>query len=204
MKITEYRRGYNDAIKEADVTRLYPYNVISEAEGDEYEYEITLKQFEKCLAERLTNRECQVIQLRFRQNLSLDDTGKKFGVTRERIRQIEAKAIRKLRHYLRGYQVVPLSQFVDLTHQYQSLQAQYEELSQKYADRYHEPAPEPVALSPHIDTLDLSVRSYNCLMRAGYQYVDQIKNAPIEDLMNIRNMGKKSLNEILTKVGRAA
>ena len=50
----------------------------------------------------LTDREQQVLRLRFGfedgQCYTLEDVGKRFGVTRERIRQIEAKALRKLRH----------------------------------------------------------------------------------------------------------
>jgi RNA polymerase primary sigma factor len=50
----------------------------------------------------LTPREGRVIQLRFGlkdgRAHTLDEVGRKFGVTRERIRQIEAKALRKLRH----------------------------------------------------------------------------------------------------------
>jgi RNA polymerase primary sigma factor len=50
----------------------------------------------------LSPREGRVIQLRFGlkdgQTHTLDEVGRKFGVTRERIRQIEAKALRRLRH----------------------------------------------------------------------------------------------------------
>ena len=52
--------------------------------------------------ESLTDRERQVIQLRFGlidgRARTLEEVGKEFNVTRERIRQIEAKALRKLRH----------------------------------------------------------------------------------------------------------
>ena len=50
----------------------------------------------------LTERERNVIKLRFRlddgKTRTLEEVGKEFNVTRERIRQIEAKALRKLRH----------------------------------------------------------------------------------------------------------
>ena len=50
----------------------------------------------------LTERENRVLQLRFSledgRNWTLEEVGREFGVTRERIRQIEAKALRKLRH----------------------------------------------------------------------------------------------------------
>ena len=50
----------------------------------------------------LTSRERRVLQLRFGledgRSRTLEEVGREFGVTRERIRQIEAKALRKLRH----------------------------------------------------------------------------------------------------------
>jgi len=50
----------------------------------------------------LTDRESRVLKLRFGINgskpMTLEEVGREFGVTRERIRQIEAKALRKLKH----------------------------------------------------------------------------------------------------------
>jgi DNA-directed RNA polymerase subunit alpha len=51
-----------------------------------------------------------------------------------------------------------------------------------------------------IEELDLSVRSYNCLKRAGINKVGELISRTEEDLMNIRNLGKKSLKEIKTKL----
>ena len=54
----------------------------------------------------LTDRESRVLQLRFGledgRSRTLEEVGREFGVTRERIRQIEAKALRKLRHPTRS------------------------------------------------------------------------------------------------------
>ena len=47
-----------------------------------------------------------------------------------------------------------------------------------------------------IEDLDLSVRSYNCLKRAGIQTVDELTQKSEDEMMRVRNLGKKSLNEI--------
>ena len=55
-------------------------------------------------------------------------------------------------------------------------------------------------LSLGIDELELSVRTYNCLNRAGIETVDDLCNMTPEDLMRIRNFGRKNLEEILAKL----
>lgn len=51
-----------------------------------------------------------------------------------------------------------------------------------------------------IEELDLSVRSYNCLKRAGINSVDDLANKTEEDMMKVRNLGRKSLEEVLDKM----
>lgn len=51
-----------------------------------------------------------------------------------------------------------------------------------------------------VEELDLSVRSYNCLKRAGINTVDELVRKTEEDLMKVRNLGKKSLAEITEKL----
>lgn len=51
-----------------------------------------------------------------------------------------------------------------------------------------------------IEELDLSVRSYNCLKRAGIQTVEDLTKKSMEDMLKIRNMGKKSLDEVIKKL----
>ena len=51
-----------------------------------------------------------------------------------------------------------------------------------------------------IEELDLSVRSYNCLKRAGINTVEDLTNKSEEEMMKVRNLGRKSLDEVLGKL----
>ena len=51
-----------------------------------------------------------------------------------------------------------------------------------------------------IEDLDLSVRSYNCLKRAGIQTVDELTQKTEDEMMRVRNLGKKSLKEVKDKL----
>jgi DNA-directed RNA polymerase subunit alpha len=51
-----------------------------------------------------------------------------------------------------------------------------------------------------IEELDLSVRSYNCLKRAGINYVYELTQKSEEDMMKVRNLGRKSLEEVQEKL----
>ena len=55
-------------------------------------------------------------------------------------------------------------------------------------------------LEMNIDELELSVRSYNCLKRAGINTVEELTNKTPEDMMKVRNLGRKSLEEVLAKL----
>jgi len=55
-------------------------------------------------------------------------------------------------------------------------------------------------LEMNIDELELSVRSYNCLKRAGINTVEELTNRTAEDMMKVRNLGRKSLEEVLAKL----
>ncbi len=55
-------------------------------------------------------------------------------------------------------------------------------------------------LEMNIDELELSVRSYNCLKRAGINTVEELCDRTPEDMMKVRNLGRKSLEEVLAKL----
>lgn len=60
--------------------------------------------------------------------------------------------------------------------------------------------PKVKALETSIEDLDLSVRAYNCLKRANIHTVQDLVNKSENEMMKIRNLGKKSLKEVLDKV----
>ena len=60
--------------------------------------------------------------------------------------------------------------------------------------------PKEKALEMSIDELELSVRSYNCLKRAGLNTVEELCNKTPEEMMKVRNLGRKSLEEVLEKL----
>ena len=51
-----------------------------------------------------------------------------------------------------------------------------------------------------IEELDMSVRSFNCLKRAGIDTVEDLINRTEEEMMKVRNLGKKSLEEVILKL----
>ena len=55
-------------------------------------------------------------------------------------------------------------------------------------------------LETSIDDLDLSVRAYNCLKRAGILTLKNLVDKSENEMMKIRNLGKKSLKEVFDKV----
>ena len=63
-----------------------------------------------------------------------------------------------------------------------------------------EPEGKEKALDMNIDELELSVRSYNCLKRAGINTVAELINRTPDEMMKVRNLGRKSLEEVLAKL----
>ena len=55
-------------------------------------------------------------------------------------------------------------------------------------------------LEMNMHDMDLSVRSYNCLKRAGIQTVEDLTSKTEDDMLKVRNLGRKSLDEVIAKL----
>lgn len=185
----------------------YDINSIEEHFDDNWNYLF------ECVPNVLTLREQQVIEMRYKRCLNLEEVGREFGVTRERIRQIEAKAIRKLKRLqYKEYLLVGK----EMLSEYKSLKLQYKDLIEdlkhnisltKYSieELKNLGIPDGVCTTIAetgipIERLELSVRSFNCLKRSGINTTFDLIKMTEEDLMKVRNMGSKSRKEIILKL----
>jgi len=182
---------------------MWPYNLAEEvsgkSKGSEEAEAFVRRTYAPGLLEEIENlgdRQKIVITLRYRSHMTLEDIAKELHVTRERVRQIEARAIRILRRResLNHWLLVPMERLLEA-------QKERDELKLKLitSGRTEELKPESNLKSVGIDEMDLSVRAYNCLRRAGIDTLADLQKMTREDLMKVRNMGRKSLEEIITK-----
>jgi DNA-directed RNA polymerase alpha subunit len=107
---------------------------------------------------------------------TLEEIGKALGVGRERIRQIEAKAIRKINYHRRKQM---FNQSNEVSKEVITDNTPVEEL---------------------VDESGLSVRSYRCLKRANIHTLGELTLKTERELMRVRNLGSKSLKEIIQKL----
>lgn len=172
----------------------------------------------------LTDREMKVMYHRYFHGEDYETIGERFGVTRERIRQVERKALRKMGRrnvleLIRGgilsywrseidreaekrfgaYKTALDREFADRvrtweeTHRAEALPDKDQALLDAADDR-------DSRLRTPIEEMDLSVRSYNCLKRAGLNTAGDIARRSHEQMMRVRNLGRKSLEEVIGKL----
>lgn len=158
----------------------------------------------------LTSREVQIIELIYKEGLTFEEIGKIFSVLGERVRQIEAKTLRKLRHPDRLNCLMYGKDYID------KLEAIKQEEKENYIKRlnnklndfranlvkdYDAAYEVNIHINAKIEDLELSVRTYNCLRRARLNTVADILNYnKVKCMYNIRNFGIKSFYELKDKL----
>lgn len=135
-------------------------------------------------------RGIDVLNLYFKFGLSWEEIAHIFNVSRERIRQIFNKYIRLMR--LRYMYVL----------EHGEPRPRPESVSESVIVPEHVQSPESISGNDKIDVLNLSVRAYNVLKRGGINTIDQLINTPKDDLMRLRNMGTKPMQEIETVLNK--
>lgn len=190
-----------------ELTEIYPINLAKAVLGDDPDARAIYIPGISAALGMLTEREEKVLRLRFKDKMTLEQAGKECGVTRERVRQIEAKAIRKLRHPSRANMIkaVSLAEVQERAKDYYKLQNDYAWLKKAFESLTAQKAdPEIIApmveqaklLETPLEALDLSVRAYNCLKRSGKNKLGDIVDMYEHELLAIRNMGKKATFDV--------
>ena len=175
-----------------------------------------LKNFDYIAKKYLTPREEKVLDMRYNQNLTLQAIGNELGTTRERIRQIEFQAIKKLQ-LPRSFSQV-FAHDIDLEIEklrnervelLDRLQVEVKDLHKflewvkafpdELVDAKKEIVKKSVVLES-IERLQLSARSYNALKRQRINTIKDLLELKESDLFYIRNLGVKSANEIINKI----
>lgn len=160
----------------------------------------------------LSERERTVLKYRFVDLMTYEEVGKLYNITRERIRQVEAKALRKLRHpsrakYLKcGVSGIIENIRTDYFNKFADLENKLIELinlNTKTASRIvcgAEIRRKHTPTDLEIEDMDLSVRAYNCLKRTGIDNLQQLAKLSYDDLARIRNLGRKCVGEIIERL----
>ena len=191
---------------EQQITDIYPLNLMCDVFGNADDaIKVYIPGIYDALA-TLSEREIGVLQKRYCDKMTLIEVGKAYNVTRERIRQIEAKALRKLRHPIKTamFRAVPMAELKEQQANYRKLSNEYELLNRAFEYCSAKPAEQPTIASmaemaktshTRIEDLDFSVRTYNCLKRAGKNTLGDIVEMTDADFMKVRNLGRKSMEE---------
>lgn len=226
MEIKTLNKIYVDKIidsKELELPEEDPYESLIKAifsinSNEVVSYPVDLKESVDHVLSTLTMREQTVIKMRFGfddyNKMTLEEVGKEFKVTRDRIRQIEAKALRKLRHPNKSrilkYGLIAFN----LEEEKEKIKIiESRKLSEKALEEYNnikkmlETSEDPinkvidVSSAITIEELEFCVRTYNCLHRfAKLETLCDVLMMNNTELMKIRNFGQKSLDEVNKKL----
>lgn len=148
----------------------------------------------------LSEREREVLFLRVIDGKTLREVGDAFGVTRERVRQLEARAFRKLRGPLHRRQIEEDIINLSINSKREDFFREWEDFFEKLNlidDETNEKLEEDYLEATPIRELELSTRSFRALARAG---IKNLKDLSLYgDIKKIRNLGTKSYQEVVDR-----
>ena len=191
--------------------RSYPYNLLGNVVGVDalaVNFAITnhlLDDVDQLLDDYLDERESLILRLRFINGMTLESVADVIGMTRERVRQLEAKAMRQLRHVVYTQKLLQSSQIQENQCEIEkqkriiaSLESQIQYLRSQIKK---EVGYEPLILTNTIITLGLINRVYNHLRMSGIQTLEELLKSIVSDeIHSLRGMGRTSINNILYRL----
>nr|DAF01575.1 MAG TPA: RNA polymerase sigma factor [Caudoviricetes sp.] len=158
----------------------------------------------------LLDKERQILKYRFEDLMTYEEIGKLYSVTRERIRQIEQRALRKLRHpqrlkYLKcgvsGVMEMNREEYLNRVMDIENRLIELCKLNEAKADEViHDVKLREKYKGELIENCDFSVRTYNCIKRHGVDSLSKLSKLSYDEIINIRNLGRKSVGEIIYKL----
>lgn len=181
-----------------EMPEYWPFHLMHAVFGEKKETELYLQANLAGIFEALNSLDdCEkiVILLRFKDRMTLTGVGEKLGVNSERVRQIEAKALRRLRHPSRAGKMIAVNrvQFKELERRNGYLKAEIAQMKKTNCTAAE-------ILSIGLEDMDLSVRAFNCLKRGGLNCVGDIASLSAPELIKVRNLGRKSFEEVINKL----
>lgn len=195
-----------------DIKHEYPYNLMTAVIKQKFDRDATLIDIQSIYVKRFLDivegREMYSLAIKYRDVLLdyykkhtiLSEIAKRYSLSTERIRQIRNKAIRLIS--LRS----DLWWIPEIEYQRDTAKKQTTQLL-KIVQQQGKTLDTLKIVHNHLSTDDIqsigigevgfSVRTYNCLKRAGINYITELVNYTPDEISKIRNMGMKSFNEVV-------
>lgn len=193
--------------------REWPRGFLDSLFGDPNAMPVLPEDFDGSLAYALSTldeRTRQMIEDRFKHRLILDDIASKHHVTRERVRQIIAKGMRKLRHPYRLRFIEYGVAAVLIYEKGQAASRARERAETEIVKKYLlEQAADPAGCAKkarknlyemHVGEIGLSTRACHCLMRANCEIIADVLGMSSDELRRVRCLGTKTHDEIVNKL----
>lgn len=202
------------SLAESNIGSEYPLNLLDAVDSDNvWQYPVPADingTVEYLLHTFLSQRENDILHQRFKLCKTYAEIGEIYQITGERVRKIEEKALNRLRSpgcmkYLQNG-IYKATQ-IDINNAAE--QAVSAELSTAVAylrellinkTNFLDERPVIVTAKTEIEDLNLSVRCYNSVKRAGINKVGDLEKFTFRELRRIRNLGKHSLDELIEKL----
>lgn len=172
------KRGYN--LKKKPLPYDYMTNVLNDVskyyslpKGEE----ISSERLDAIMEQVLSERDRYIVRALYDTNRSLREIGDAIGISAERVRQLKLRALRKISGQIR--------------------RERNRALAEKQQDEF---VVYPINPYIYFEELNLSVRAWNCILRSNVKTLDEFLAMTPDQIIRIRNLGRKTYQEIIDKV----